>query len=87
MLRSLIFFILWLETTVSAVTNEAILLMHKEVLCNRADKKRRKTAPWWNYTFSMHKELYAHNKIWCSYSTFLMVLENCQYLWHRIGNS
>lgn len=43
------------------------LMLNKEVLCNRADKKRRKTAPWWNYTFSMHKELYTHNKIWCSY--------------------
>ncbi len=40
---------------------------HKEDLSNRADKKRRKSAKWWNYAFPMHKELYHLDKIWCSY--------------------
>jgi tRNA1(Val) A37 N6-methylase TrmN6 len=40
---------------------------NKRVLAGRADKKRRKTAKWWNYTFPMHKELYRRDKIWCSY--------------------
>ena len=43
------------------------LLDNKEFLENRADKKRRKTAKWWNYTFPMHKEYYHLDKIWCSY--------------------
>jgi adenine-specific DNA-methyltransferase len=40
---------------------------HKKTLSNRADKKRRGTALWWNYTFAMHKEYYHLPKIWCSY--------------------
>ena len=40
---------------------------NKKVLSNRADKKRRPTALWWNYTFAMHKEYYHLSKIWCSY--------------------
>jgi len=43
------------------------LLSKKDKLANRADKKRRKTAKWWNYTFAMHKEHYQLDKIWCSY--------------------
>ncbi len=43
------------------------LLEHKDFLENRADKKRRKTAKWWNYTFPLHKEYYCYDKIWCSY--------------------
>jgi hypothetical protein len=40
---------------------------NKKRLANRADKKRRKTALWWNYSFAMHKEYYHLPKIWCSY--------------------
>lgn len=43
------------------------LLLNKKTLQNRADKIRRKTAVWWNYTFAMHREYYHLNKIWCSY--------------------
>jgi type I restriction-modification system DNA methylase subunit len=43
------------------------LLEHKDKLKNRADKKRRKTSQWWNYTFSLHKEYYDLPKIFCSY--------------------
>ena len=43
------------------------LFEHKNILENRADKKRRKTAKWWNYSFPMHKEYYHLDKIWCSY--------------------
>jgi len=43
------------------------LLKNKKNLENRADKIRRKTAKWWNYTFPMHKELYHLDKIFCSY--------------------
>jgi hypothetical protein len=43
------------------------LIANKAKLKARADKKRRPTAPWWNYSFPLHKELYGHNKIWCSY--------------------
>jgi len=43
------------------------LLENKDFLENRADKKRRKTSKWWNYTFPMHKEYYNLSKIWCSY--------------------
>jgi type I restriction-modification system DNA methylase subunit len=46
---------------------QSYLLDHKAELENRADKKRRKTARWWDYTFSMHKEQYHLDKIWCSY--------------------
>lgn len=43
------------------------LLQHQHALKDRADKKRRKSAKWWNFTFSMHKEYYKFEKIWCSY--------------------
>lgn len=43
------------------------LLNNKKELEDRADKKRRKTAKWWNYTFPMHKEYYKYDKIWTSY--------------------
>ncbi len=43
------------------------LLKNKKFLENRADKKRRKTAKWWNYTFPMHKNFYHLDKIFCSY--------------------
>jgi hypothetical protein len=43
------------------------LLQHKDKLSNRADKLRRKTSKWWNFTFPMHKNYYHYNKIWCSY--------------------
>jgi type I restriction-modification system DNA methylase subunit len=43
------------------------LLLHKDKLSNRADKQRRKTSKWWNYTFPMHKNYYHYDKIWCSY--------------------
>ena len=39
---------------------------NKKILSNRADKKRRKTAKWWNYTFSLHKEYYDLPKLFCS---------------------
>jgi hypothetical protein len=40
---------------------------NRKTLKGRADKKRRPSAPWWNYTFPMHKEYYHLPKIWCSY--------------------
>ncbi|MDR3292430.1 MAG: N-6 DNA methylase, partial [Methanobrevibacter sp.] len=40
---------------------------NRKTLKNRADKKRRATAPWWNYTFALHKEYYDLPKIFCSY--------------------
>lgn len=43
------------------------LIKNETFLRDRADKKRRKTAKWWNYTFPMHKEYYGKDKIWCSY--------------------
>lgn len=43
------------------------LLTNKNTLENRADKKRRKTSKWWNYTFPMWKDYYDYDKIWCSY--------------------
>jgi adenine-specific DNA-methyltransferase len=49
------------------VSVQDYLKEHKKVLSNRADKRRRATAPWWNYTFAMHKEYYNLPKIWCSY--------------------
>jgi type I restriction-modification system DNA methylase subunit len=49
------------------VSIQEYLKGHKKELSNRADKKRRATAPWWNYTFAMHKEYYHLPKIWCSY--------------------
>jgi len=41
--------------------------IQNHLLENRADKKRRKTSKWWNYTFPMHKEYYHLNKLWFSY--------------------
>jgi len=54
------------------------LLVHKDVLSNRADKKRRKTAKWWNYTYSIHKEFYHLPKLICSRRAFgnIFVLAN-----------
>ncbi|MDR0911440.1 MAG: N-6 DNA methylase, partial [Methanobrevibacter sp.] len=40
---------------------------NKNTLKNRADKKRRPTSPWWNYTFALHSEYYNLPKIICSY--------------------
>lgn len=42
------------------------LFKHREKLENRADKKRRKTSKWWNYTFPIHKEYYDYDKLYCS---------------------
>jgi len=42
------------------------LLKHKKILASRADKKRRASAMWWNYTFAMHKEYYHLPKLYCS---------------------
>ena len=42
------------------------LLQNKNILKNRADKLRRPSANWWNYTFAMHKEYYHLSKIFCS---------------------
>jgi hypothetical protein len=49
------------------VSIQDYLKEHRKELSGRADKKRRATAPWWNYTFAMHKEYYHLPKIWCSY--------------------
>jgi hypothetical protein len=49
------------------VSIQEYLKANKKALSNRADKKRRASAPWWNYTFAMHKEYYHLPKIWCSY--------------------
>jgi hypothetical protein len=52
-------------------------------LSSRADKKRRPAAPWWNYTFAMHKEYYHLPKIWCSYrskSNAFILDETCDYI-------
>jgi adenine-specific DNA-methyltransferase len=43
---------------------------NKKLLSNRADKKRRKTSLWWNYTFAMHKEYYHLPKLFCSRRVF-----------------
>ncbi|MDR1478945.1 MAG: N-6 DNA methylase [Planctomycetaceae bacterium] len=43
------------------------LTANAEKLKNRADKKRRHAAKWWNYTFPLHKEQYLKTKICCSY--------------------
>jgi hypothetical protein len=48
-------------------TVQDYLLENKPKLKNRADKKRRATSKWWNYSFPMHKEFYHLDKIWCSY--------------------
>ena len=49
------------------VSIQEYLKKNKKKLISRADKKRRETALWWNYTFSLHKEYYYLPKIWCSY--------------------
>jgi hypothetical protein len=46
------------------------LLENRNFLENRADKKRRKTSKWWNYTFPMHKDYYHLDKIFCSRRAF-----------------
>ncbi|MDR2210106.1 MAG: N-6 DNA methylase, partial [Spirochaetaceae bacterium] len=46
------------------------LKKHKKRLSNRADKKRRPAAQWWNYTFAMHKEYYHLPKLYCSRRAF-----------------
>lgn len=44
------------------------LLLNKERLEARADKRRRPTSNWWTYTFPLHRELYPdYDKIWTSY--------------------
>ncbi len=42
------------------------LLENKEKLEKRADKIRRKSAKWWNYTSPLHKEYYIYDKLYCS---------------------
>jgi len=44
-----------------------VLSKNEKRLSGRADKIRRKSAKWWNYSFPMHREYYRLNKIWCSY--------------------
>ncbi|MCL1892824.1 MAG: N-6 DNA methylase [Holophagaceae bacterium] len=51
-------------------TIQQYLLANKDVLSNRADKLRRNTTKWWNYTFPMHKEYYHLPKIICSRRAF-----------------
>ncbi len=48
------------------LTIQKHLLENKSILESRADKKRRSTAKWWNYTFAMHKEYYHLPKLICS---------------------
>jgi hypothetical protein len=43
---------------------------NKKTLSNRADKKRRKTSLWWNFTFAMHKEYYHLPKLYSSRRAF-----------------
>jgi adenine-specific DNA-methyltransferase len=43
---------------------------NRKILKGRADKKRRQTSPWWNYTFPMHKEYYHLPKLYCSRRSF-----------------
>jgi hypothetical protein len=43
---------------------------NRKILKARADKKRRPTALWWNYTFPMHKEYYGLPKLYCSRRSF-----------------
>jgi adenine-specific DNA-methyltransferase len=52
------------------VSIQNYLKEHKKKLSNRADKKRRPTAHWWNYTFAMHKEYYNLPKLYCSRRSF-----------------
>ncbi len=59
------------------------LLENRTFLENRADKKRRKTSKWWNYTFPIHKEYYHLDKIFCSRRAFnntFVIDSNNQYL-------
>jgi type I restriction-modification system DNA methylase subunit len=59
------------------------LLLNRNFLENRADKKRRSTSKWWNYTFAMHKDFYNLNKIWCSYRgkcNAFYLDESCDYI-------
>jgi hypothetical protein len=53
------------------VSIQDYLKNNKKKLAERADKKRRKTAPWWNWTFALHKEYYKLPKIVCSYRNSL----------------
>ncbi len=48
-------------------TVKSYLKKNKTKLKNRADKKRRKTANWWDYTFALHKELYEFPRIYTNY--------------------
>ncbi len=43
------------------------LIANKKTLSSRADKMRRKTSRWWNFSFPMHKDYYHLDKIWTSY--------------------
>ncbi|GBU26565.1 hypothetical protein R84B8_00075 [Treponema sp. R8-4-B8] len=43
---------------------------NRKMLKGRADKRRRPSAPWWNYTFAMHKEYYDLPKLYCSRRSF-----------------
>jgi len=56
------------------------LLENRIFLENRADKKRRKTSKWWNYTFPIHKDYYHLDKIFCSrracHNTFVVDCNN-----------
>jgi hypothetical protein len=52
------------------VSIQEYLRKHKKELSKRADKKRRPAAPWWNYTFAMHKEYYHLPKLYCSRRAF-----------------
>jgi hypothetical protein len=52
------------------VSIQNYLNANKKTLKGRADKKRRPTAPWWNYTFAMHKEYYYLPKLYCSRRSF-----------------
>jgi adenine-specific DNA-methyltransferase len=65
------------------VSIQDYLKKHKKELSNRADKKRRATASWWNYTFALHKEYYHLPKIWCSYrskNNAFVLDEACDYI-------
>ncbi|MDM8565436.1 N-6 DNA methylase, partial [Candidatus Halobeggiatoa sp. HSG11] len=59
------------------------LLENRTFLENRADKKRRKTSKWWNYTFPIHKDYYYLDKIFCSRRAFnntFVIDSNNEYL-------
>ncbi|WP_405287390.1 TaqI-like C-terminal specificity domain-containing protein [Methanobrevibacter sp.] len=40
---------------------------HSDKLKSRADVKRRKTRPWWNFTFALHSNYYHLPKIFSNY--------------------